>query len=934
MKRMKQFLALFLCASMLTTPLDYVVKADQDNTEMIEESETTEPSDKIEETEPTETEETEEEVKESETTETAGKIEETESTEPEKEPEETEEAERIEPEKETETEKETEEAEPTETEEEIEETETTEMTEDLNPETEHKTGGYITVPGENEVGVLDSTEGDGLEIYQAAALPAKYKTERLTTVKDQNPYGTCWAFGSTVLAETSLLKENASLDISTLNLSELHLAYFTNNTVTDPLGGTEGDSNVLNDSSLGFLDTGGNYMFSMQAYANWLGAADEEKAPYTQADTVLANGLDSKLAYDDSAHMTGAYVVNINEDRENAKRLLMEYGALGINFCVEYSSYDEEHNSYYNPEVEDSDHAVTVVGWDDTFSKENFPVEAPGDGAWLVRNSWGDDGESFDGYFWMSYYEGSLQNAAYAFSFVEKGDEQYYENNYQYDGCEYSTSYTGAGDTVKAANVFKAKKANEQLKAVSFETEETNEQYTVDIYVNLSSRKNPESGMHVQSIKGKTTYEGLYTVELEKPVYLQKGDKYAVVITLKKPGKTASVSVESSIALENWLDCTAYSKAGQSLVKENGKWTDYGEDGTGNFRIKAYTNRVKDLVPVKKVTVSASEKKIGVGGTTRLNATISPENATNQKVTWTSSDETIAKVNANSGVVTGKKAGKATITATTVDGNKKASVTIKVDATKLTGISLNKKKETIAYGESVKLSVSYAPANTKDDKTVTWSSSNKKVAKVNRKGVVKAYGYGDATITAKVGQHTAKCKVTVLPAEVSCSAVGNNKGDKVTVKWKSVENISGYEMNRLKFRKGKFYGSEYVADVQAGTQSYVDTEVELKKYEYFYYVKAYYIGDEGEYYMSQTADLSAVKYKISYELKGGKNNKKNPKYITYDQYTSGEKIKLKNPTRKGYTFAGWYRDKKCTKKVTSIKGCKKNIKLYAKWKKA
>ena len=284
--------------------------------------------------------------------------------------------------------------------------------------------------------------------------------------------------------------------------------------------------------------------------------------------------------------------------------------------------------------------------------------------------------------------------------------------------------------------------------------------------------------------------------------------------------------------------------------------------------------------------------------------------------------------------MTGKKAGKATITATTVDGNKKASVTIKVDATKLTGISLNKKKETIAYGESVKLSVSYAPANTKDDKTVTWSSSNKKVAKVNQKGVVKACEYGDATITAKVGQHTAKCKVTVLPAEVSCSAVGNNKGDKVTVKWKSVENISGYEMNRLKFQKGKFYGSEYVADVQAGTQSYVDTEVELKKYEYFYYVKAYYMGDDGECYMSQTADLSAVKYKITYELKGGKNNKKNPKYITYDQYTSGEKIKLKNPTRKGYTFAGWYRDKKCTKKVTSIKGCKKNIKLYAKWKKA
>lgn len=937
MKRMKQFLALFLCASLLTTPLDYVVKADQENTETTNESaedinqqseqstETVEQTEKTNTEEPesteTNTEATESAEKEKESEETESAENETEVTEPEKETEATESEETI-----AETEMESEENEK------ATEAETTESTE--TGEEEHKTGGYITVPGENEVGVLDSTEGDGLEVYQATPLPSKYKTERLTTVKDQNPYGTCWAFGSTVLAETSLLKKNASLDASTLNLSELHLAYFANNTVTDPLGGTEGDSNVLSESSLGFLDTGGNYMFSMQAYANWLGAADEEKAPYTQADTVYENGLDSKLAYDDSAHMTGAYVVNIKEDRDNAKRLLMEYGALGIDFYADYSSYDEEHNSYYNPEVEDSDHAVTVVGWDDTFSKENFPVEAPGDGAWLVRNSWGDDGESFEGYFWMSYYEETLQNAAYAFSFVGKGDDQYYENNYQYDGSEYSDSYTGDGDTVEAANVFKAKKANEQLKAISFATEDTNEQYTVDIYVNLSGKTNPENGMHVQSIEGKTTYEGLYTVELQKLVYLQKGDRYAVVVTLKKAGKTASIAVEHSIELENWLNCTAYSKAGQSFSKEDGTWTDYGEQGSGNFRIKAYTNRVKDLVPVKKVTVSASEKKIGVGGSTRLSATVAPENATNQKVTWSSSDETIAKVNAKSGVVTGKKAGKATITATTADGNKKASVTIKVDASKLTGITLNTQKETLAYGESMKLSVNYAPANTKDDKTVTWSSNNKKVAKVNRKGVVKACGYGDASITAKVGKYTAKCRITVFPAEVSCSAFGNNKGDKVTVKWKAVENVSGYQVERLRFQNGKFYGSEYVGDVMSGEKSFVDQDVELKKYEYFYYVKAYYMGDEGEYYLSQTAGLSAVKYKITYELKGGKNNSKNPKYITYEQYTSGQKIKLKNPTRKGYKFVGWYRDKKCTKKVTTIKGCKKNIKLYAKWKKA
>ena len=121
----------------------------------------------------------------------------------------------------------------------------------------------------------------------------------------------------------------------------------------DPLGGTDGDSNVYTNPDVSYLDNGGNYIFSMQTYANWVGASDEKKVPYEKAEDVLANGLDSKFAYDDSAHMIGAYKVNISADRDNAKRLLMEYGALGISFYVDYDSYNEETNSYYNPETED-----------------------------------------------------------------------------------------------------------------------------------------------------------------------------------------------------------------------------------------------------------------------------------------------------------------------------------------------------------------------------------------------------------------------------------------------------------------------------------------------------------------------------------------------------------------------------------------------------
>ena len=78
------------------------------------------------------------------------------------------------------------------------------------------------------------------------------------------------------------------------------------------------------------------------------------------------------------------------------------------------------------------------------------------------------------------------------------------------------------------------------------------------------------------------------------------------------------------------------------------------------------------------------------------------------------------------------------------------------------------------------------------------------------------------------------------------------------------------------------------------------------------------------------AQWKKTKYTITYNLNKGKNNKSNP--TSYNITT--KTIKLKNPTRKGYTFKGWYSDKKCTKKVTQIKkGSTGNVTLYAKWKK-
>lgn len=78
------------------------------------------------------------------------------------------------------------------------------------------------------------------------------------------------------------------------------------------------------------------------------------------------------------------------------------------------------------------------------------------------------------------------------------------------------------------------------------------------------------------------------------------------------------------------------------------------------------------------------------------------------------------------------------------------------------------------------------------------------------------------------------------------------------------------------------------------------------------------------------AQWTRTKYKVTYKLNGGKNNKKNPAYV----YHNSKTVVLKKPTRKGYTFVGWYTDKNCTKQITKIrKGTSKKITFYAKWRK-
>lgn len=174
----------------------------------------------------------------------------------------------------------------------------------------------------------------------------------------------------------------------------------------------------------------------------------------------------------------------------------------------------------------------------------------------------------------------------------------------------------------------------------------------------------------------------------------------------------------------------------------------------------------KCIVTVKKVKVSKIKLNktyvaLEYSNTTKLNALISPTNATNKKVKWSSSNPKIAKVD-STGKVTATGKGTATITCKSADGAAKAKCTVKVNKKDVIGLKLNSTRIRINKGGTYQLKVEVLPSNA-SDKTVKWSSSNTSIATVNSKGVVTGKAKGKTTIKVKSadGRVTQSCTVRV-----------------------------------------------------------------------------------------------------------------------------------------------------------------------------
>lgn len=450
-----------------------------------------------------------------------------------------------------------------------------------------------------QISTYDLREVELPETYDArenGAIPA---------VRNQNPWGTCWSFSFLGAMENSLVRQHyASVD--EIDLSERHLAYFAYHTGYDVLDNANDDTVTTTPQNY-YLKTGGNDYRAAAKLMNWQGAALESEYPYSNSYTLPAD-LAQGTAQDVGYTLKGCYFISTSglgtaERIQTVKELIMEYDCVSWSYYHGSAYYNASTAAYFNNEIRTTNHAIMVVGWDDTYSRENFQEgkRPENDGAWIVRNSWGSEwGDK--GYFYVSYEDVSMGcgNAACVVTADKAG---IYDNNYFHGNVASVKAY---GKYQKVAQIYQANSPNasrEKLCAVSFMTGSAATDYSIQIYKNPERVdgviKDPESGapMLKAPLEGVTTYAGIYTVEIPELVLFNAGDEMAIVITFPEDNKAYMYCDINSSTTSSAGSCESVNatEPGESMYMLSSSWADSSASNK-SFRINALTDD-QDPVP-------------------------------------------------------------------------------------------------------------------------------------------------------------------------------------------------------------------------------------------------------------------------------------------------------------------------------------------------
>ncbi len=373
-------------------------------------------------------------------------------------------------------------------------------------------------------------------------LPASYDLRtlgRCTPVRNQLQTENCWVFGTYASLEGALAPDE--------------LCDFAEKTLRN---------RSLYDWDK--INNGGNINMAAALLVQWDGPSNEQDDPFDDTGRYSPAGIPVRKHVQQI--IWPADRLN-NQDNAFIKNLVMQYGPVGTTVTWDQNYYNATWGSLYTP-YSAMNHYVAIIGWDDLYPRSRFRQQPVGDGAFLIKNSWGT-GWGQQGYGWVSYYDPTIGRMLSAYP--KPRPVTNYIRRYAYDPLGMVDSIGFNGKTSAWMGACFMTNYNELIAAVGFYTVGTNTTYTVQVHT-LSPGASSPIGTKVAETSGSLVWPGYHTIALPNQPAITPGQRFAVVVQLTTPGTSYPIPIEEPLS---GYSSAARANPGETFYSSNGtSWRD------------------------------------------------------------------------------------------------------------------------------------------------------------------------------------------------------------------------------------------------------------------------------------------------------------------------------------------------------------------------